>query len=356
MKIESHGLYLASWEHLYLMPGGTPAGLPNQLFSRHPWALILFEHIYCDENGLRGEQYAADLMGWTNSKLFADLASSKFDNILVPIPTGHALDLATVSRDFTTRYGATPANFLSRNDPNLDNLLFCKVRQELLQPFAAKEQLILYDWDTAKIDSAIPETLQLAVNDILSFEAREVHLASDPFTELPPDLASLFSELLEYEREPLRQLKSGRLSQQDYLKHLSRHISKHREVDVFLSEGLDARVSRLLRYRERFGTRGGWKLVQNILAAYKRPAPVRELLELKLELDDKLLNCFRPMASELAPAIVRLTSAIAKIDPRIHAAATGFEMLEAAHSASEPLRDAATYFRGRYRRGRRGKV
>jgi hypothetical protein len=233
MEIIPHSLYLASWEHLYLVKGGVPAGLPNQLFSRHPWALILFEHLYCDQNGFHGEQAAAGLMEWTNSKLFCELASSKY-GVLVPVVTQHSLPVAPVNEAFKSRFGRSVDEVVQRDDPSFDELLFAQTRQELLQPFAETNKLIVYDWTVARLSDPIPLTIKEAVTDILGAEMREVPLALDVFTELPPEYAGLFRELQEFEREPLRHLRAGRVSQPDYLKLLSVNIRKHREIDMYI--------------------------------------------------------------------------------------------------------------------------
>jgi hypothetical protein len=196
--------------------------------------------------------------------------------------------------------------------------------------------------------------MQEAVKDILEAEMREVPLALDVFSELPPPYAALFTELQQFEREPLRHLRSGRVGHEEYLKLLSINLRKHREIDLQLSEGLPKRFQRVLTLRERFGKRDGWKAVRNFLAAYDRAAPVEELADLKRVLDDKLQYCFKPLATEFGKATVRLTKPLAKLHPLVHKAEIAVEVTEAAKPLVKLLRELITYFRGDYRRGRGG--
>jgi hypothetical protein len=350
MDILAHSLYLASWEHLYLIDGGTPAGLPNQLFSRHPWAIILFEQLYCDRNGFLGEQAAAQVMGWTNSKLFCELASNKY-GVLIPVSTRHSLPTSQVKTSFQSKFGVSVAEAVAADDVNVDELLFAKTRQELLQPFAETNKLIIYDWSVARLADPIPITLRTVVEDVLGAEVTAVPLALDVFAELPPLYADLFRELQDFEREPLRHLRSGRVSQPEYLKLLSANVTKHREIDMQISVGLDERLVRLMRLRDRFGKRGGWKVVRDFMAAYDRAAPVDELLEIKRALVEKLQYCFKPVASEFGPATVRLTRALAQLQPLVHEATVASEVAEAAVTLRNLLSELVTYFRGDYRRG-----
>jgi len=351
MNILPHSLYLASWEHLYLIEGGTPAGLPNQLFARHPWAIILFEQLYCDSNGFMGEQAAAQVMGWTNSKLFCELASSKYNNVLTPVATRHSLPTSQVETSFRRKHGISVSEAVSVDDANLDELLFAKTRQELLQPFAETNKLIVYDWSVARIADPIPVTLSTVVEDVLTAEVCAVPLTPDVFTELPPRHAQLFRELQNFEREPLRHLRSGRVSQPEYLKLLSANVRKHREIDMQISSGLKERLERLMRLRDRFGKRGGWKVVRDFMAAYDRAAPVEELLEIKRALVEKLQYCFKPVAGEFGPATVRLTRALAQLQPLVHEITVASEVGNAAGSLRNLLSELITYYRGDYRRG-----
>jgi len=140
----AYNLFLASWEHLYLVPAGVPAGLPNQLFSRHPWALILFENLYCDENGLKGEQNAAEQMKWTNSELFVRLASSKYD-IIKPLNLKVQLhaDVAEIKRSFKVLHDGMSINkAIAAESVSVDELF--EWRLQLLKGFLDREKLVLY--------------------------------------------------------------------------------------------------------------------------------------------------------------------------------------------------------------------
>jgi hypothetical protein len=308
MNIQPYSLYLASWEHLHLIPGGQPTGLPNQIFSRQPWALILFEHIYCDHDGFSGEQNAAQVMGWINSQLFCDLAS------LTPLAIRHVLPVEQVSARFCRDYGGSVEEAANVDDPRLDEMLFAETRQHLLQPFLESNQLILYDWSVARLGGTLPVTIQQAVKDVLEAHIPAVPLARDVFTELSNHLEQVFHQLQDFEREPLRHLRAGRVGQSDYLKHLSTNIRQHREIDLHLAGGLPERLDRILKLRDRFGQRGGWKAVRELLGGFDRPASVPELLDLKRALDEKLDYCFKPLASEFLPAIAKVTRALVRLE------------------------------------------
>ena len=104
--------------------------------------------------------------------------------------------------------------------------------------------------------------------------------------------------LQEFEREPLRHLRSGRLPQPQYLQILSQRYRDYREVDMEMLEGLNANFDRIIRLRERFGKRGGWKLVNDYLKVYDRDSRARELNEIMDQLNDRLGDCFNPLISE----------------------------------------------------------
>ena len=351
MEIHPYSLYLASWEHLHLIPGGKPAGLPNQLFARQPWALVLFEHLYCDLEGFLGEQNAFNVMGWTSSKLFCDLASR---DILIPLRLRSALPVEKVSGTFRAEHGVSVEAAASADEPSIDEMLFAETRQHLLQPFLELHQLILYDWSLARLAGPLPEPIQQTTMDILEAHINQVPLARDVFTELPSYLAQVFLRLQDFEREPLRHLRSGRLSQPEYLERLRANIRQHREIDVFLAKGLPERFDGILKHRDRFGLRGGWKAVRELLAAHERQAPVSELSDLKRNLDEKLGYCFKPLASEYRPAIARITRTLARrlipgLDDLEVTTDTGREMALLTCLFLEQL----SYYRGDYRQGRR---
>ncbi len=358
MAIEECGLYLASWEHLYLVTNGIPAGLPNQLFSRQPWALILFEHIYCDKNGLRGEEHAAEVMGWSNSKLFSDLASTKYDCIIKPLEVRHSLPTDRVARDFArANQGTSVDDVLALNYQPYDEQLFAQTRQDLLKPFLETHKLVLYDWQFSRLNDPLPVALKDSAVDVLNVAMRETPLSPDIFAELPANLGALFRELQEFEREPLRDLRSGRVTQEDYLKLLYENVRKHREVDAFLVPFIKKNLPRILELRNRFLKRDGGTTVRKYLAAYDRPAPAEELADLQAELDGKLAYCFKPLMSEYGPAVARITKSLATLDPIVHKATVALEVKDEIGTIGRLLREHVAYFRGDWRRpGSRGKT
>ena len=107
-----HGLYLASWEYLYLRQR-KPAGLPNQLFFHHPWLLIPFENIYCDQNAYDAEWKAWKQLGWTNSGLFVKLAER---GIIQPIATilARSLRKGGIPRTLLTGFSLPESEVIER--------------------------------------------------------------------------------------------------------------------------------------------------------------------------------------------------------------------------------------------------
>lgn len=349
--IDEYSLYLASWEHLYLLPSGIPAGLPNQLFSRHPWVLILFENLYCDENGFKGEQNAAEQMNWTNSELFVRLASPKY-SIIQPLNLKAPLRpfVDDVKSDFEKERGASVEKAIDSELVSVDELFEWRLR--LLRPFLGEHRLILYDWPLARYGLTIPVSLQKAVKDVLGLEAAAVALSKDVTTELSPERKAIFDSLQEFEREPLRHLRSGRLPQPEYLEILKQRIWDYREVDMELVEDMDSKLERILRLRERFGQRGGWKLVRDYLKAYNQAFHPRELNEIDEALRDRLSYCFKPLLSEFGPATLSIAKGAVSLLPRIGEAITVAEMMEPAKEVAGLLSETVQFFRGQSRRGK----
>ena len=350
-NIEEGGLYVASWEHLYLLLGGVPAGLPNQLFARHPWALILFEHLYCDENGFLGEQTAAEQMKWTNSELFVRLASPKYDiikpiNLSTPLQP-HILD---VKRRFKKKHGSPIEKAIKTDSVSVEELF--QWRLELLKPFLDEHHLILYDWPIARYGQSIPVALRKAVSDVLGLEVAAVPLARDITSELSEERKRIFVSLQEFEREPLRHLRSGRLSQPDYLKILKRRTGDYREVDMELQRGIERRIDRVLRLRGRFGKRGGWQLVRDFLKEYSRGAHPKELNEIDQELRDRLRNCFKPVLAEFGPATAKIAHASIYFLPYIGKAKKLADLRDPAKDLANLAREMVNFFRGEFRRSK----
>lgn len=350
--IEEHSLYLASWEHLYLLPNGVPAGLPNQLFSRHPWALILFENLYCDENGLTGEQNAAQQMNWTNSDLFVRLASPKYD-VIRPLDLKSPLRpfIDDVKSDFKRSHHISVTEAIDNEAVSVDELF--EWRLKLLKSFLSEHRLVLYDWPLAQYELPIPTALQVAVKDVLGIEAAPIPLSKDMNTELSPARKEIFDSLQEFEREPLRHLRSGRMSQAEYLSILKQRIKDYREVDMELVEGIDTNLDRILRLRERFGKRGGWKLIRDFLRAYKQNAEARELKEIDKALRGKLNYCFKPLWAEYGRATLSITKGAASLLPIIGGPMAAAEMIEPAKEVLGLASESVQFFRGQIRQGKK---
>lgn len=349
--IEEYNLFLASWEHLYLLPDTVPAGLPNQLFSRHPWALILFENLYCDENGLKGEENAAVQMNWTNSELFVRLASTKYD-IIKPLNLKTPLrsHVGDVKQGFKKKHSISIARAIEAETVSVDELF--EWRLQLLRPFLDEHKLILYDWPISRYEQDIPPSLLMAVKDVLSSEVPAVPLSKD-ISELSPERRRIFDSLQKFERKPLRHLQSGRLNQSEYLEIQKQRIHDHREIDMELVKNIDTNLERILRLRERFGTRGGWELVRTYLKAYDRAATPRQLNEIDEALRDRLQYCFKPLLKEFVPATCNITKGVISLLPRIGDALDVAEMIEPAKEIRGLLSESVQFFRGKTRGGKK---
>lgn len=350
--IEEHSLYLASWEHLYLLPDGVPAGLPNQLFSRHPWALIIFENLYCDESGFTGEQNAAEQMNWTNSELFVRLASPKYD-IIKPLNLKTPLRpfVDDVKDDFKRKHRISVTEAISTETVSVDELF--EWRLKLLKPFLGVHRLVLYDWPLARYGLTIPPALKIAVKDVLGLDVAPVPLSKDVNAELSPERKEIFDSLQEFEREPLQHLRSGRLTQPEYLGILKQRIKDYREVDMELIKDIDINLGRILRLRERFGKRGGWGFVRDFLRAYEQNTKARELNEIDKALRDRLNYCFRPLWAEYGRATLSIAKGVVSLLPRIGEAMTVAGMIEPAKEILGLASESVQFFRGQIHRGKK---
>lgn len=350
--IAEYNLFIASWEHLYLLPDGIPAGLPNQLFSRHPWALILFENLYCDENGLKGEQNAAEQMNWTNSELFVKLASRKYD-IIKPINLKTPLHayIDDVKNNFRKKHKLGVEEAIKKESVSVENLF--DWRLQLLKGFLDEHKLILYDWPIAREGSSIPISVQMAATDVLGLEVRAVPLSRDVSSELSPHRKEIFDSLQQFEEKPLQHLRSGRLSQTDYLEFLKKRIHDYREVDMELGKNIDTNFERIIKLRERFGARGGWELLRTYLKEYDRAAHPKELIELDEELRDRLKMCFKPTLKDYGPATWKIAKGIVSLSPYGGVAKELLEMKKPIKEIGGLLSESFKFFRGDIRKGKK---
>jgi hypothetical protein len=336
-------LYLASWEHLYLMPGGTPAGLPNQVFALDPWVIILFEKFYCDENGLKGEDNAARLLGWTNSKLFVRLVK---EGILEPIPTGaHVGSRAReVRRAFSVLHELKPEEAASGNHLSVQE--FFAWRTKLLDDFLDQHRLLLYDFDLIGSPNSFPTLLEDVTEKNLPLEVRTAPLTKSPH-ELPQRLKALFDDLQRFEAEPLKRLRTGVLDQLSYLGILQKRASEYAAIDVELRKGVDERLERFLEFRSRFGDSGGWEAVRKLFAADRRGALPEALDDLQRQVAAHLDKCYRPHPSDFRKGIVQFGKAVASLVDVIHAGRVAKEALEGLTKLKKPIGDFLHYVRRR---------
>ena len=347
--INEYNIYLASWEYMYLLPNGVPAGLPNQLFYHHPWVLILFENLYCDENGFKAEQNAAEQLKWTISELIVKLASTKYD-IIKPLNLESPLRpyIHRVETEFKKKYHSSVTKAISKDTVSVKELF--QWRLKLLNHFLDQHKLILYDWPIARYEREIPEALKMAVKDVLQLEAAAIPLAKNIELELSQERKKIFDSLQEYEREPLRMLRTGRLSQAEYLEILKKRINEYHEVDIELVKDIDTNLERIMRLRERFGSKKGWQLVREYLKANDRGATPRELDEISKELRNRLHKCFKPSLKEFGPALWKITKGIVSFLPLIGEAKIVSEMSEPVKKIKGLFSEMIQFYRGQIRR------
>jgi len=347
-NINEYSLYLASWEHLYLLPEGVPAGLPNQLFSRHPWAIILFEQIYCDENGLRAEEVAADEMKWTNAELFVRLASPK-ESIIKPLNLKTPLrpHVEDVRSAFRQSYYDSIETIVSQGRISVDELF--EWRLKLLQPFLDQHRLVLYDWSISRHQQDVPMAIQKAVKDILNLDVAPIPLTKDLPSELSPERADLFRDLQGFESELVRLCRMGQITQREALEIIKVRAKDHREIEIELVGDVEKNLERIFRLRERFGRRGGWALVQQYLEAFDRLAHPKDLKELDDELRQKLNDCFKPLWSEYGSVSVKIAKSVISFLPHVGTAKTLYDLKEPVKDLGKLAREQVQFLRGRSR-------
>jgi hypothetical protein len=126
-------------------------------------------------------------MGWSNSKLFSELASTKYGCIIKPIVVQHRLPTERVAQAFAQQnQGTSVDEALALDYQPYDEQLFAATRQDLLKPFLETNKLVLYDWQFSRLNDPLRVALQQAATDVLTALMRETPLSPDVFTELPP--------------------------------------------------------------------------------------------------------------------------------------------------------------------------
>ncbi|MGH9557558.1 MAG: hypothetical protein ACRD2Y_17240 [Terriglobales bacterium] len=353
--VEKNGLYVSSWEYLYLGEH-IPRGLPNQLFSQHPWLLILFENIYCDENALKAEWNAYQALQWTNSKLFAILGSSE-RGIIQALPMQSYL--AGRAGYIRNEVGVpSPADFqMSLEDKDDHDLLVYKTA--ILEPFLDQYKLCLYDWSLSVPRPVISEAIEGKVKNVIRGRCPKLLLTLD-MSELNSANKQVFRSLLEFERQGLAKIRRGLLDQErDVLPHLKKRLDDYRKIDIELSEGLEERLGKLLLYRDRFGRNGGWGLVSRYLEAMSSaiPVPPAELGRMLGEIEQCLDRSLgKPTLPEYGKAIWSIVKEAAHLIPGIHQIMTGASMKKESHHLQRLLEENLSYYRGDSRQKTSGKV
>ncbi len=344
MLINEYGLYLASWEHLYLIRNGVPAGLPNQVFSRQPWVLILFEHIYCDEHGLEGERNAAARLGWTNSTLFERLASTKL-GIITPVNLSTPVHpfVSDIQTKFESCRGMDINAAVQTDAVTVDELFDWRLR--LIKPFLNQHRLILYDWPLAGYRRTLPSIIDRIVDPLPPLKIPRVPLTRD-WSELTNETARIFRELQEYEKPHLIRLRTGQITQADYLTILEQRRNDYRKVDLELTPGTDANLDDILLYRERFGKRKGWELLRKLLTEERQGAKAETLTPLVEELQECLKSCALPTMSELVDASWGFAKALIKTQPPINKIDTAFSLGKEGRNLADLIKEGFYYFRG----------
>lgn len=78
---EKSKLLLSSRFYAYVK-GGSPWGLPGELWSEAPHLVVLFDELICDEEAFKAEKLAHQELKWVTSGLFVEL---KNEGILQPV-------------------------------------------------------------------------------------------------------------------------------------------------------------------------------------------------------------------------------------------------------------------------------
>lgn len=268
--INQHGLYLCSWEWLY-MGTKVPRGLPNEVFSRHPGLLILFEHIYCDRNALEGEFNAHNTLGWTNSGLFCALTK---ESIIQPLDIQAHLhtDAGIARHDAGVRSSEQYRGIIQTAS---DDQLFA-LKMHLLKPFLGRHGLHAYDFTMADPSKELPMSL-LTLSSQLPPISTDHFLFVKRIAELDPKRVDLSNDLQRYEAPHLAVLRRGGMDQKDdYIPILFKRADDHRFIDEELHHGVQERLRQVIEARKRFGDRGGWVDVHKYLELVRTPICLEE--------------------------------------------------------------------------------
>ena len=283
-------------------------------------------------------------MGWTNSNLFTELGPTK-KAVIQTVPMKAILDAPARVLRMEEKI-PTPEEF-HRKLPELDEQQLENYKRRLLSPFLGQHKLFLYDWPISGFAGTLPLSIQEAVNDILQSKCPPVYL-SKRISDLDERRQALFNELQQYEEEALRELRRGRMQHvSEYLPLLQKRQNDHREIDMELAEGIHERLDEVLKYRDRFGSRRGWNLVQRFFEAYHSPdrPPPQELKALIREIETCLYRCRLPTMTEQGREIWRVTKALVGFIPYIGTGVTAIQVKEAVNQARGTFAETLTFFR-----------
>ena len=329
-EIKENGLYLGSWEYMY-MGTSTPNGLPNQLFSEDAHLLVVFENIYCDENGLRGEKRAFDELKWTNSRLFCDFSRQKY-GIIKGLPIKSEIQNRISNLRIENGFVCDKDFQKEIEKTEIEQLI--SLKYALLQPFLATNRLITYDVD-----------FNITIQE-LTLKTPHIYL-----TKKMKDLTSVnysyFKELQKSERNSLLELRKGIIQQEEYYSRLNQNKKLYREIDKELIEGYEERFENILRYRERFSKRGGWNYVQEYfkMANSVVDVDIEELTKLQKQIQICLDNTKIPVISELGYASWNITKSILGFIPYVGEVLDAKDVINSIKSNKKVFSDFFSFFK-----------
>lgn len=255
-------LVLSTWFYKYLMDQ-KPAGLPNEIFTKSPHTLLLFDEIICDKYAFGAEKTFAKELGWTASEYFVKLKKEKIIKIV-----DTEKELASYLESFNEKEKGDIidsqkqiTNFYIKNN-NLKDLNnhwsetpFGNFDKLCLNNLSKKEGYLTYNWEYGNLDTD---------NIILRSRGRECLSLLIPSIEFIPSFESVkkidakayksFRNLQKNEEIPLVEYKIGELSQEDWRDWRFQFRETDEKIDEILKDKAKYNFDILMKMRKETST------------------------------------------------------------------------------------------------------